>query len=181
MGTQRQQEPILPIAKPPPDGLTWSFDLPDRLKCAIADCITLYARIESCVVETLWVLEEADLERRREIARAWGKENAKMIRKVIDAIPGAAADELWLTLSDLREQRNLIGHGVWMIANDGRPMVVWHARFLESAEWVGAEFYDWRRFDYFLERAEVVLKTFAEFKDLVEQGIQEERVRRQTS
>jgi hypothetical protein len=51
-----------------------------------------------------------------------------------------------------------------MFTNTGRPLVVWHAKFLDSDEGVGAEYFDWTRFDYFLDRGRVLLNTFAEFK-----------------
>lgn len=47
----------------------WSFDLPIKLKLAIADCITLYSKIESCIVELVWALEAPDLTRKRELRR----------------------------------------------------------------------------------------------------------------
>lgn len=41
---------------------------------------------------------------------------------------------------------------------------MWHSKFLESAEWVGAEYYDWSRFDRFMRTATVLMDTFAKFK-----------------
>jgi hypothetical protein len=67
----------------------------------------------------------------------------------------------------LGKERNLIGHGVWMWTNEERPLVVWHSKFLEEDDWVGAEFFDWARFDYFMKRATVLMNTFAQFKLLV--------------
>jgi Protein of unknown function (DUF5131) len=118
--------------------MTWSFELPVKLKCAIADCITVYSNIESCIVELVWTLEQADLERKKEIAKAWGDQNFRIVKKAIKSIPGAESDEIWPALKDLQQERNLIGHGVWMIASDGRPRVVWHAKFLESVTGWGA-------------------------------------------
>lgn len=140
------------IAKPPDPNLRWSFDLPDKLKCAIADCVTLYSKIESCCVELVWALEQPDLERKKEIAKAWASQNFDVIKQVVKALPGVQSDAIWPALKALGKERNLIGHGVWMISNDDRPMVVWHAKFLESTDWVGAEFFGWERFDDFLER-----------------------------
>jgi hypothetical protein len=168
----------MPVAKPPKPNLTWSFELPVKLKCAIADCITVYSNIESCIVELVWTLEQADLERKKEIAKAWGDQNFRIVKKAIKSIPGAESDEIWPALKELQQERNLIGHGVWMIASDGRPRVVWHAKFLESVDWVGSEYFDWTRFDYFLARGRVLLKTFADFKADCEEGIAEEKTRR---
>jgi len=168
----------MPVPPPPDPNLTGSFDIPAKLKCAIADCITLYSKIESCIVEVVWTLEQADLARRKEIAKAWGNQNVKFAKRAIKSIPGAETHAIWPTLNDLRDERNLIGHGVWMIASDGRPLVVWHAKFLESVDWVGGEYFEWTRFDYFLARGRVLLKTFADFKALLEEGIAEEKTRR---
>jgi hypothetical protein len=121
--------------------------LPVKLKCAIADCITLYSEIESCIVEVVWTLEEADLKRKQEIAKGWGEQNFRIVKKAIKSIPGAQSDAIWPALKELGKERNLIGHGVWRIADDGRPLVVWHAKFLESDDWVTGEYFDWTRFD----------------------------------
>ena len=165
-------------AEPSNPNVSWSFYLPIKLKCAIADCITLYSKIESCMVELIWVLEQADFERKKEIAKAWGDGNVKLVKRVVKSLPGAESDAIWPTLKNLRDERNLIGHGVWMMMSDGRPLVVWHSKSLESADWVGGEYFDWARFDYFLERGNVLLKTFADFKALLEEGIAEEKERR---
>jgi hypothetical protein len=165
----------MPVAKPPDPHLTWSFDLPIKLKCAIADCITLYSKIEGGLIELVWALEQADLERKKEIAKAWGDQNFRIAKRALTSIPGAEMDAIWPTLNNLRQERNLIGHGVWMIASDDRPLVVWHAKFLESADWVGGEYFDWRRFEYFLDRGQILLKVFADFKALVEASIAEEK------
>ena len=166
------------VAQPSEPNLSWSLDLSVKLKCAIADCITIYSTIESCIVEVVWTLEQANLERKKEIAKAWGDQNFRIVKKAIKSIPGAESGEIWPALKDLREERNLIGHGVWMITNDSRPLVVWHAKFLESADWVSGEYFDWTRFDHFLARARARYKTFAEFKVLLETEVIEEKARR---
>ena len=149
----------------------WSFDLPEKLKLAIADCILLYSKIESCVVELIWVIEDPDPIRKREIAKAWGDENFRIVKKVVKSIPGAESDAIWPALKDLGQERNLIGHGVWMISDDERPMVVWHARSIELGEGIEAQYFDWKRFDRFFEIGNALLKTFREFKNLVEDGL----------
>jgi hypothetical protein len=155
----------------------WSFELPDKLKLAIADCILLYSKIESCIVELVWLIEDADLERKREIAKGWGDQNFRTVKQVVKSIPGAESDAIWPALKDLGRERNLIGHGVWMMAESGRPMVVWH-KFLESDEWVNTQYFDWERFDHFLAIGRVVLNAFAEFKRLLEEGIKTELAKR---
>jgi hypothetical protein len=155
--------------------LKWSFDLPDRLKIAIADAIVLYSRIESCCVEIIWELEQADLERKKQIAKAWGDKNFRLLKNAVDLIPGAKADKIWRALKVLTKERNLIGHGVWMWTNEDRPLVVWHSKFLEENDWIGAEFFDWVRFDYFMKQATALMNTFTQFKLLVVKAVDEQK------
>jgi hypothetical protein len=61
-------------------------------------------------------------------ANAKRKSQAALVKKVVKSIPGAESGAIWPALKDLGQERNLIGHGVWMISDDGRPMVVRHAR-----------------------------------------------------
>jgi hypothetical protein len=61
----------------------WSFEIPDKLKLAVADCILLYSKIESCIVELVWLIEGADLARKREIAKGWGDQNFRIVKKVV--------------------------------------------------------------------------------------------------
>ena len=120
------------VAKHRSPNLTWSFELPDRLKIAIADAVVLYSRIESCCVEIIWELEQADLERKKQIAKAWGDQNFRLLKQAVDQIPGAETDKMVQALKALGKERNLIGHGVWMWTNEERPLVVWHSKFLEE-------------------------------------------------
>jgi hypothetical protein len=154
-----------------------SFVLPDKLKLAIADCITLYSNIESCIVELVWVLEDPAPERKRAIAKSWGDQNFRIVKKVVTAIPGAESEAIWPALKDLTQERNLIGHGVWMMSDDGRPLVAWHARSIELGEAPEAQYFDWDRFDHFLTIGALTLKTFSEFKNLVERRVAEEMAR----
>jgi hypothetical protein len=159
---------------------SWSSELPERLKLAIADCILLYSKIESCVVEPIWVIEDPDIFRKREIAKAWADQNSRIVTKVVKSIPGAESDAVSPALKDLGlgQQCNLIGHGVWMISSDGRPMVVSHARSIELGEGIEAQYFDWERFDHFLAIGSVTLNTFAEFKRSLEEGIKTELAKR---
>jgi hypothetical protein len=165
----------MPVARHRSPDLKWSFDLPDRLKIVIADAIVLYSRIESCCVEIIWELEQADLERKKQIAKAWGDQNFRLLKQAVDQIPGAKTDKIWPALKSLTKERNLIGHGVWMWTNEGRPMVVWHSKFLEEDDWIGAEYFDWMRFDHFMKRATVLMNTFAQFKLLVVKAVDEQK------
>ena len=86
----------MPIARHSSPDLTWSFGLPDRLKIAIADAIVLYRRIKSCCVEIIWELEQANLERKKEIAKAWGDQNFRLLKQAVHQIPGGASDKYGL-------------------------------------------------------------------------------------
>ena len=153
-----------PADRPRNPDLTWSFELPDRLKLAIADAIILYSRIKSCCIEIIWEIERADLVCKQELAKNWAELNFKLPRKAVESLPGAKTDRIWPTLKALGKERNLIGHGVWMWTSEGRPLVVWHSKFLELADWVGAEYYDWSRFNNFMRRATVLMNMLAQFK-----------------
>ncbi len=56
--------------------------------------------------------------------------------------------------------------------------MVWHSKFLEDDDWVGAEFFDWTRFDYFMKRAMVLMNTLAQFKLLVVKAVDEQKASR---
>lgn len=165
----------MPIARPRSPDLTWSFELPDRLKITIADAIVLYSRIESCCIEILWELEQADLERKKEIAKAWGDQNFRSLKQALNQIPGAKTDKIWPALKALGKDRNLIGHGVWMWTDEERPLVVWHSKFLEEDDWVGAEYFEWVRFERYMKHATVLLNTFAQFKVLIVKAVDEQK------
>jgi hypothetical protein len=122
--------------------------------------IILHSRLERLCIECLWEIEQADFERRRELARKWGEQNFKLLRKAVDALPGARTDRIWPTLRWLGKERNLISHGVWLWTSEQRPMVVCHAKFLETDEWVGGEFYDWERFERFDKRVKLLVNPF---------------------
>jgi hypothetical protein len=157
-----------------PPAITWSFELPPRLKLAIADAVTLFAKIESCMLETVWVLEGADLARKKRLSRDAAADHMEAIEAAVKLIPGAESDAIWAAARDLRNERNLIAHGVWMVDDDFRPLVVWHRKFLESEEYVTGEYFDYTRFDYFQARGRQLLTTFTEFKRLLEDAIAEE-------
>jgi hypothetical protein len=168
----------MPVAKHRSPNLKWVFELPDKLKLAIADCVTLHSRIESLFIEILWEIEQPDIAGKKAIAKAWGDQNFKALKRVIKGIPGAQTDAIWPALKALGRERNIIGHGVWMWTNEERPMVIWHSKFLEEPDWVGAEFFDFTRFDHFLEKAAHLVDMFAKFKLLVVQIVEAEKARR---
>lgn len=180
-------------SKPPPPtslvipGMTWSFELPDRLKLAIADAITVFSRVDHAVIECIWVLEQADLKRKKQIAKERAHENIKFVRSVVEEHMKLDIPETWDAVDELRQERNLIAHGVWMMrfggdsADElvapptGLPMVLWHSKMLESGDFVTAESFHYWRFDKFMDRARVLLNTFLQFRNMAGTAIEEEK------
>ena len=56
-------------------------------------------------------------------------------------------------------------------------MAVWHSKFLETDEWVGAEFYDWERFERFDKRVKALVNLFNDFKALLVKGADQARAK----
>jgi hypothetical protein len=50
--------------------MTWSFTLPDRLKIAIAEAVTIFSHVDCMVIESVWVLADLRL-RCRCSTRSW--------------------------------------------------------------------------------------------------------------
>jgi hypothetical protein len=168
-------------------GMTWSFELPERLKVAIADAVAIFSRIDHAVIECIWILEQADLKRKKQIAKERAHENINFIRSVVEEHMKLKIPETWDALVELRRDRNLIAHGVWMMRfggdsagerrapATGLPMVLWHSKMLESDDFVTAESFDYWRFDKFMSRASVLLDTFLKFRAMAETAVEEEK------
>ena len=180
--------------RPPPTttsvaipGMTWSFDLTDRLKIAIADAIAIFSRIDHTVIEWIWVLEQADLNRKKQIAKEHAHGNVKVVRSVVEEHMKLDIGPTWDALDEIRRERNLIAHGVWTMRfggdsqgekatpPEGLPMVVWHSKMLESDDFVTAESFGFWRFGEFMDRARVLLNTFQQFKTRIEDAIEAEK------
>lgn len=180
------------IKKPPPTsvaipGMTWSFKLPDRLKLAIADAVTIFSHIDCMVIESVWVLAQADLAQKKKIAKEHAAENIKFIRGVVEEHMRLFIGPTWDALAELRRERNLIAHGTWSVrfggdtpgetspSREGLPMVLWHSKMLESDDFITAESFDYWRFDKFMARARVLLNTFQQFKIQCERATEDEK------
>ena len=179
-------------AKPPtatmatPD-MTWTLDLPERLRLAVADAVVIFSRIDNALIEGIWVLEEADPKRKRQIAKARAHENIGYVKGVVAEHLKLDIEETWNALDQMRQERNLISHGVWMmrfggdgpngkpVTTKGLPHVLWHSKMLEEDDYVVAEAFDFWRFDRFMKHAEVLLTTFRQFKALAEEAIAEKK------
>jgi len=173
------------IRPPPPPsiaipGLTWSFELPDKLKIVIADAVAIFSRIDQALIECIWLLEEADLERKKQIAKKRMHENIKWVRSIFEEHLKLSIGLTWDTLDEMRRERNLIAHGVWMMRfggdsqgetatpPEGIPMVLWHSKMLESVDFVTAECFHFWRFDKFMDCARELLGAFLQFRTMAE-------------
>ena len=146
-----------------------SFDLPGKLKFAIATSITLFSRLDTCILECIWADQQPDIERKKKLAKGHAAGNIKAVQDVVArATNDMEFDAIWKTLSDLLAQRNLIAHGAWMVDGNGIPVVVWHSKMLENDDEVGGELFPYEKFDHFLKRASIMLNTFSEFKRMID-------------
>jgi hypothetical protein len=66
MMSDKAKPPTATMATP---NMIWTLDLPERLRLAIADAVVIFSRIDNALIEGIWVLEEADPKRKRQIAR----------------------------------------------------------------------------------------------------------------
>ncbi|MEH2611306.1 hypothetical protein [Bradyrhizobium sp. AZCC 1693] len=64
--------------------MTRSFDLPDRLRLAIADAFVIFSRI--AIIQCIWVLEQADYRRKLQIAKEKAYENIKFVKGVVEEL-----------------------------------------------------------------------------------------------
>ncbi len=167
----------------------WSLDLPVRLRLAIADAVVIFSRIDNAIIECIWLLEQADYKRRLQIAKEKAHENIKFVKGVVEEHLKLDIQPTWNALDKMRQERNLIAHGCWMVRYggdspgekadppEGMPHVLWHSKMLENGTDVVAEAFDYWKFKRFMDHAEVLLKTFRDFRDLAEKAIEEEEKR----
>jgi hypothetical protein len=183
--TTPRKAPPTSIALP---GRTWSFDLPVELKIAIADAVTIFSRIDHMIVECIWILEQADLKRKKQIAKEHAHENIKYVRGVVEGHMKLDIGPTWDALAELRQERNLIAHGVWSMRFGGDtpgeiatpptgiPMVLWHSKMIESDDFVTAESFDYWKFERFMKRATLLFDTFMKFRYMAEDAINAEKL-----
>jgi len=166
-----------PQSGPPPPDASWNFTIPEKLKLAIADAVVTFARMETTLLEIIWILEESTLEEKRELTLDVVSKNFKKLKRVVTRLPGAETSRIWPALSSLASDRNLIVHGFWAVddAHDDRPVVLSH-RFLESEDYVTAEYFDYRRFEFFQKRADHLLNMFRQFRVMLGDLTREQRI-----
>jgi hypothetical protein len=144
-------------------------EIPDHLKITIAECIMGYSRLEMIAIEALCLIEQADLDRRKALAKYRGSQVIDALRRWVEQIPGARTDKLWPAFKQLKEERDLIGHGIWAIREDGTPVVVWHSKFVEAEDYVGAELFPSWRFDRFRSILNNLTETVSKFRIMLEE------------
>jgi hypothetical protein len=167
--------------------MTWSYDLPARLRLAIADAVVIFSKLDHAIIECIWALEQADPQRKRQIAKQHAHENIEFVKGVVEGHLKLDIKETWNALTQMRGERNMIAHGVWMMRFGGDspgetaqppvglPHVLWHSKMLEDGDYVVAEAFDFWKFDRFMKHAEVLLNTFRQFKTMAEDAIAEEK------
>jgi hypothetical protein len=149
--------------------------------------VTTFSHIDCMMIESVWVIEQAELNRKKPIAKEHAHENIRFVKSVVEQHMKLDIQETWNVLTELRQERNLIAHGVWSVRfggdspdetavpPTGLPMVLWHSKMLESDDYVTAESFDYWRFDKFMQRARLLLNNFRQFKAMCEKAIEEEK------
>lgn len=158
-------------SKPIHSGARCSFELPTKLKAAIADAITIWSRIDMAVLEINWVVQSADANQKRKLAKQKTWQNFRDFKNYMQ-LPnvGVDFDTLWRTVDRLTDERHLIAHGSWMIVDDTRPLVVWH-KYLENNDTVIGEYFDYSRFERFMSSAQKLMEMVTTIKIFTENGM----------
>lgn len=149
-----------------PPGKDITFILSDKLKLEIASAVILFSKMESCATEVVWHIKGADLALKKKIARMPASGLASEIRKAMASVTPIGFEAVWSAFEELANERNLIAHGVWMVA-DGRPFVVWH-KFIEDEAGVIGEWFDEERFQRFMAKGDRLFMMLVELKNIVD-------------
>ena len=149
-----------------PAGTKLDLSMPEWVKLEIADCIILFGRLEQKVVEIAWDLAGTkDVKERVRRASKSAHDNFDEILSVIEEAAGTQFDAIRFAFTGLRQDRNLIAHGAWLMAAD-KPYVVWH-KFITDPESVMGEFFEKERFEHFRRRGEKLLETCRKWHDMM--------------
>jgi hypothetical protein len=150
-----------------PEGIRLSPELPDWVKLAIADAVVVFGRMEQETIEIAWLLNDADLKQRLKLARVPAFDNfIEVIESVERQQEGLRLDAVKCSFRQLADERNLMVHGAWNMADD-KPWVVWH-KFLEDDESIIGEFFEKWRFERFMTKGAHLLATLRKFHDILE-------------
>jgi hypothetical protein len=149
-----------------PAGTDIYFTLPDQLKIAIADALVLFSKIEACSTEIVWLIKGADLATKKRIVKKPASELTREIRTAMEAVTPIQFSAVWKAFETLANERNLIAHGVWMIAG-GVPHAFSH-KLIEDEDAVVGEPFDDARFALFMTKAEHLFGTLVKFRNLLD-------------
>lgn len=163
-------KPLGPITYTEPPAAV-SFALPPRLRLMIADAVTVFSRIDNTLIEIRWAAEGADLARKKAIAKAPAAANIEALKEIVGHFGVGVIDIplVWQGFERLKDDRNLVGHGVWMVDDKWVPWVMWHSRMLESDDLKDCEHFPYERFDQLLRIARHLLEMLMTFLGHVEQ------------
>jgi hypothetical protein len=153
---------------PMPENVRLSAELPEWLRFAIADAVVLFGRMEQEIIEIAWLLNDATLKEKLKLARNPATETfLAILESVEQREPGLKLDALKDGFTTLAQERNVIVHGAWTMADD-KPWVVWH-KFLEDDESIIGEFFEALRFERFDKKGLVILAMLRRFHDTLEE------------
>jgi hypothetical protein len=141
-----------------------SFDLPDGLKLAIANAVTSFAKLEMAIEELIWELIGLSFAHGRLLTRMDTRPKFELVKKlVLDLVPEkdrkTIAPNIWQAMTILREDRNEIVHGTWVIFN-GKPAIVSH-RYSAPPDEIGTRSFSIDELKRFVRKAEMLEKLFA--------------------
>ncbi len=152
---------------PMPEGVQLSSALPEWVRLAIADAVVVFGRIEQEIIEISWILTDANLKQKLKLTKGSATD------KFVAALESVERTEAGLKLDALKEgfrgladERNLIVHGAWTMA-DAKPWVVWH-KFLEDDDSIIGEFFERWRFERFMTKARHILEMLRKFHDMLQ-------------
>ena len=152
---------------PMPENVRLSSEISHQVKLALADAVIVFGRIEQELIEIAWIRSDAALKQRLKIARAPTKDNfIDIIEAVEQTQPGLKLDTLKDTARQLADDRNLMVHGAWTMADD-KPWVVWHKFTDDTGDIVGEYFESWR-FERFMAEGLHLLEMLRKFHNMLE-------------
>lgn len=148
---------MMSITPMPPD-VVLQRELPDWLRLAIADAVVVFGRMEQEAIEIVWLLRDATLAEKLKAARDPATDTLTTIVEIIERTQSDLDfSAIKSKIVDLAQERNMIVHGSWCLAND-KPYVVWH-KFLVDDEHIIGEYFEKLRFDNFMNLANHLLST----------------------
>jgi hypothetical protein len=140
-----------------------SFDLPNDLKLAIANAVVSFAKLEMAVEELIWELVGLSFAHGRMLTRMDTRPKFELVKKLLlELVPPerrkTLAPNIWKAIEDLREDRNDIVHGTWVIFN-GQPALVSH-RYSAPPDEVGTKLFPIERLQLCVREAEMLEELF---------------------